>query len=234
MVSFTVTPALAGNWALLSKGRFISFTARFARFFDRLRAWYADVALPWGLSHGGSSRPSPCLARRGGRAIPLGVVGFEFDPAQDNGEIFVQIGYPSGTPLAHTRDTALAIEHEVDAIDDVRSEATMVGAAMSPVGGYLVDGAIAQIDIHLKDRRKHSTDYWVTKLRDIADRLAPGAAPVVIPVTDRHSGNSQPLDYLVTDTSGDPSKYAQRVYELLRDTPEPSTSIARLRRLRRS
>ncbi|HME82877.1 MAG TPA: efflux RND transporter permease subunit [Candidatus Eremiobacteraceae bacterium] len=220
VVSFTVTPALAGNWALLSKGRFISFTARFARFFERLRAWYADVALPWGLSHGGTVATIAVVSLVAALAlIPLGVVGFEFDPAQDNGEIFVQIGYPSGTPLLKTRDTALAIEHEVDAIDDVRSEATMVGAAMSPVGGYLVDGAIAQIDIHLKDRRKHSTDYWVAKLRDIAQRLAAGAAPVVIPVTDRHSGNSQPLDYLVTDTSGDPSKYAQRVYELLRDTP---------------
>ena len=45
--------------------------------------------------------------------IPLGVVGFEFDPAQDTGEVFVQLSYPSGTPLTKTRDAAYAIEHEV-------------------------------------------------------------------------------------------------------------------------
>ena len=49
--------------------------------------------------------------------------------------------------------------------------------------------------------------------------MAPAASPVVIPVTNTREGNAQPLDYLVTDASGDPSKYAQRVYQLLRDTP---------------
>jgi len=220
LVSFTVTPALAGNWALLSKGRFINFTAPFARGFERLRTWYAERALPWGLSHGAVVAAIAIVSLVAALTlIPLGVVGFEFDPAQDNGEVFVQLGYPSGTPLIKTRDTVLAIEREVDAIDDVRSEASIAGAAMSPVGGYLVDGAIGQIDIHLKAQRKHSTDYWVAKLRDMAERIAPDAAPVVIPVTNRHSGNAQPIDYLVTDTSGDPSKYAQRVYGLLRNTP---------------
>ncbi|MBV8222729.1 MAG: efflux RND transporter permease subunit, partial [Candidatus Eremiobacteraeota bacterium] len=220
IVSFTITPALAGNWALLSKGRFIAFTAGFARGFERLRTWYADRALPWGLSHGGLVAAVAVVSLVAALAlIPLGVVGFDFDPAQDNGEIFIQLGFPSGTPLLTTRNAALAIEKEVDAIDDVRSEATIAGAAMSPVGGYLVDGAVGQIDIHLKDRRSHSTEYWVSHLRDIVQRIAPDASPVVIPVTNTRAGNSQPLDYLVTDSSGDPSRYAQRVYQVLRDTP---------------
>ena len=219
-VSFTVTPALAGNWALLSRGRFIAFTDVFARGFDRLRSWYAERVLPWGLSHGRSVGTIAAVSLVAALAlIPLGVVGFDFDPPQDNGEIFVQLSYPSGTPLSATRDTVLAIEREVDAIDDVRSEATIAGAAMSPVGGYLVDSAVGQIDIHLKDRRRHSTDYWVSHLRDIADRVAPNASPVVIPVTTTLGGNAQPLDYLVTDTAGDPSQDARRVYELLRETP---------------
>jgi len=220
LVSFTITPALAGNWALLSKGRFIAWTAGFARGFERLRAWYAERALPWAFAHAPAVAAIAVGSLIGALAlIPLGVVGFEFDPAQDTGEIFLQLSYPSGTPLAKTRDAALAIEREVNALDDVRSEATIAGAAMSPVGGYLVDGAVGQIDIHLKDRRHNSTAYWVDRVQRIARRIAPDASPVVIPVTNAFGGNTQPLDYLVTDASGDPTKYAQRVYELLRDTP---------------
>jgi hydrophobic/amphiphilic exporter-1 (mainly G- bacteria), HAE1 family len=221
LVSFTVTPALAGNWSLLGRGRFIDFTEGFARGFERLRTWYADRVLPWGLAHGQTVAVAAVLSAVAAVLLiwPLGVVGRDFDPAVDNGEIFLQIDYPGGTPLAKTRDTVLAIERQINAIDDVRSEATIAGAAESPVGGYLVDGAVGQIDIHLKDRRKHSTEYWVGQIHQIAQRIAPDANPVVIPVTTIHNGNSQPLDYLVTDTGGDPSKYAQRVYEILRDTP---------------
>ncbi|HZV79671.1 MAG TPA: efflux RND transporter permease subunit [Candidatus Binatus sp.] len=219
-VSFTVTPALAGNWALLSKGRFIAFTTGFARGFDRLRTWYSERALPWALAHGGTVAAVGIVSLVAALALlPLGIVGFDFDPAQDNGEIFIQLAYPSGTPLRTTRDGALAVEHEIDAIDDVRSEATIAGAAMSPVGGYLVDGAVGQIDIHLKDRRRHSTEYWVSHLRDVVNRLVPGASPVVIPVTNAREGNAQPLDYLVTDSSGDPTHVAPRIYELLKNTP---------------
>ncbi|HEV2908040.1 MAG TPA: efflux RND transporter permease subunit, partial [Candidatus Eremiobacteraceae bacterium] len=220
VVSFTVTPALAGNWALLSKGRFIAFTQPFAQAFERLRTWYAERMLPWGLRHGLSVVVIAVVSFLAAVALlPLGVVGFDFDPAQDNGEIFIQLSFPSGTPLQTTRAAALAIEREVDAIDDVRSESTLAGVAESPVGGYLVDGAVGMLDIHLKDRRRHPTEYWVNRLREITQRVAPAASPVVIPVTNTREGNAQPLDYLVTDASGDPSKYAQRVYQLLRDTP---------------
>ncbi len=220
VVSFTVTPALAGNWALLSKGRFIAFTQPFAQAFERLRTWYAERLLPWGLQHGSTVAVIAVVSFLAAIALlPFGVVGFDFDPAQDNGEIFIQLSFPSGTPLQTTRAAALAIEREVDAIDDVRSESTLAGVAESPVGGYLVDGAVGMVDIHLKDRRRHPTEYWVSRLREIAQRVAPAASPVVIPVTNTREGNAQPLDYLVTDASGDPSKYAQRVYQLLRDTP---------------
>src|SRR5271155_2918515 len=51
-VSFTVTPALAGRWALLSTWKpwrpIDTFTARF----DEVREWYVGRALGWGLANG--------------------------------------------------------------------------------------------------------------------------------------------------------------------------------------
>src|ERR1700674_514809 len=220
LVSFTITPALAGNWSLLSKARGTRPVEWFVQRFEGLRAWYAERALPWSLARGALVAGIAIVTLVGAiLLVPLGVVGFEFDPAQDVGEIFVQLNYPSGTPLEKTRDSVRSIERAVNAIGEVRSESTVAGAAVSPVGGYIVDAAVGQIDIHLKDHHRHPTDYWVTQLRATAERLAPAAQPLVIPATNTHGGNTQPIDYLVTDTAGDPSIPAQKVYAALRQTP---------------
>ena len=220
-VSFTITPALAGNWSLLSSKRTIRLIEVFSAGFERLRIWYAERALPWGLRHPGTVVAIAAITLAGAVAlVPLGVVGFEFDPAQDNGEIFVQISYPSGTPLTVTRASVRAIEQQVHAtVSDLRSETSLAGAALSPVGGYLIDGAVGQIDLRLKPNRKHSTDYWVSRVRALAERSAPTANPVVIPATNTHGGNSQPIDYLVSNSAGDATVYAQQVYKALAATP---------------
>ena len=178
-------------------------------------------ALPWGLAHPGAVVGIAVVTLVGALALlwPLGWVGFEFDPAQDNGEIFVQLNYPSGTPLAVTRSAVRAIEREVNLIPDLRTETSLAGAAMSPVGGYLIDGGVGQIDVRLRADRRYSTDYWVDYVRRIAPRAAPDANPVVIPATNTDGGNSQPIDYLVSNTSGDVTPYAQKVYETLQQTP---------------
>jgi hydrophobic/amphiphilic exporter-1 (mainly G- bacteria), HAE1 family len=220
LVSFTVTPALAGNWSLLSQGRGTKPFAWFASGFERLRALYAERVLPWSLAHGVLVASIALVTLAGAIAlVPLGVVGFEFDPAQDVGEIFVQLNYPSGTPLEKTRHTVREIEQQINTLDEVRSESTVAGASMSPVGGFIVDAAVGQIDVHLKNGHRHSTDYWVAQLRGIAERLAPGAQPVVIPATNTNGGSIQPIDYLVTNSGGDPSLPAQKVYDALRQTP---------------
>jgi len=220
LVSFTITPALAGNWSLLSSKRTLRIINEFTRGFERLRDWYAGRALPWGLAH-----PATVLAVAGLTLVaaiallwPLGVVGFEFDPPQDNGEIFVQLNYPSGTPLSVTQQAVRTIERQVNLIPDLRTETSLAGAAMSPYGGYIIDGGVGQIDLRLRDDRHNSTDYWVDYIRTIAQQTAPDANPVVIPATNTHGGNSQPIDYLVSASVGDVTPYAQKVYLALRET----------------
>jgi hydrophobic/amphiphilic exporter-1 (mainly G- bacteria), HAE1 family len=221
LVSFTVTPALAGNWSLRSSKRTIPLIEAFGRGFERLRLWYADRVLPWALDHPWYVAVISGLTLVGALALiwPLGVVGFEFVPAQDRGEIFVRVNYPGGTPLRTTAATVQAIERRVDTLPDVFSEFALAGASQSPDGNYVVDGAIGQIDIHLRANRAHATDYWVDRIHSIADSVAPAAHAAVIPSTNVQGGTSQPIDYVVTDSSGDPTAAARRVFDVLRSTP---------------
>ena len=221
LVSFTITPALAGNWSLLSSKKTLRIIDEFTRGFERLRDWYAGWALPWGLGH-----PVTVLAVAGVTLVaaiallwPLGIVGFEFDPPQDNGEIFVQLNYPSGTPLSVTQQAVRTIERQVNLIPDLRTETSLAGAAISPYGTYIIDGGVGQVDLRLRPDRHNSTDYWVDYIRDIVRQDAPDGNPVVIPATNTHGGNSQPIDYLVSATVGDVTPYAQKVYMALRETP---------------
>ena len=55
-----VTPALAGNWSLLSRWKAPKPIERFAEGFENLRQWYAHRALPWALR-----RPVPVVAVSG-------------------------------------------------------------------------------------------------------------------------------------------------------------------------
>lgn len=104
-ISFTVTPSLAGNWSLLSKWKPPKLIDRFTDLFERTRLWYAHDALPWALK-----RPrlvviaSFCAVIGAILLVPLGIIGFEFMPPVDRGEVFIQFTYPTGTPLAFVNE----------------------------------------------------------------------------------------------------------------------------------
>jgi HAE1 family hydrophobic/amphiphilic exporter-1 len=219
-VSFAVTPSLAGRWALYSKWKPWPIVDRFTALFDRSRQWYVDRALPWGLDHRalvvwvsfGSLLVALLL-------IPLGLVGFEYMPPVDRGEIFVTIDFPTGTPLAQTRQAALQAEKIVDAMPDLQSEATIAGAYQGQISGYVNNGAIAQIHLFLNDRRSHSTAYWVANLSRRIGSALPSAQVVAVPATDPSGGISQPISYVVSSLTQDPGSAAERAFEALAATP---------------
>ena len=220
-VSFTVTPTLAGLWALRSNWKAPWVVDAFARGFYAVRKWYSDRALPWGLKHGKLVVAFCALTFVGSIAlVPLGVVGEEFVPATDRGEIYVQLTYPLGTPLTRVRAGAFALEKKIDSLPDVGADSTNAGSYSAAFGGFVNQGNVAQLHIWLKDGRKHSTDYWVAKLKEIARANVKDATVVVVPATNTTGGNTQPIDFLVSDVTGkDPTGAATRVLEILRGTP---------------
>ena len=111
-VSFAVTPALAGRWALYSHWKPWKIVDRFGRGFENVRATGTRSA----RCRGGSSTDplvvwvsfvSLVLALL---LIPLGIVGFEYMPPVDRGEIFVNVEFPTGTPLTQTQQAVLRAE----------------------------------------------------------------------------------------------------------------------------
>jgi HAE1 family hydrophobic/amphiphilic exporter-1 len=220
-ISFTVTPALAGLWSLRSKWKPPWIVDAFTRGFDAIRDWYANRALPWGLRNGALVAGLCLVSFVGSIAlVPLGVVGEEFIPNTDRGELFLQLVFPLGTPLSHVRDKAIAVERHIVDQPDLDQEFTVAGAYAASFGGFVTQGNVGQIHIFLKDNRKHSTDWWVGRFRRIAATSAPDAQVVVVPVTGTGGGNAQPIDYLVSDLTGrDPLGPANRVLDILKRTP---------------
>jgi HAE1 family hydrophobic/amphiphilic exporter-1 len=220
-ISFTLTPTLAGLWALESTWQPPWIIHAFTEGFDRVRSWYTKRVLAAGLRHPKIVVGISAVSFLGAFAlIPLGLVGQEFIPGQDQGEIFVQFNYPTGTPLSVTRAGVTAVEHKVDTIPDLSAETAVAGAYAASFGGFVSEGNVGQIHVFLKDGRKHSTDYWTTQMQRWARQLAPAAHPVVVNSSTTSGGNKQPIDYLVTDNAtNDPTPDALRVMQILQNTP---------------
>ncbi|MFY9720164.1 MAG: efflux RND transporter permease subunit, partial [Candidatus Cybelea sp.] len=151
--------------------------------------------------------------------IPLGIVGFEYMPPVDRGEVFVNIEFNTGTPLTVTQNAVIRAEQLVDRIADLQSETSMAGAYQGQISGYINNGAIGQIHLFLKDRRSHSTAYWVDNLRSRIGGLLPNANVVAVPATDPSGGIAQPIGYVVSSLTTDPSSAAARAYAALAATP---------------
>jgi len=220
-VSFTVTPTLAGRWALLSQWKPWGIISAFERGFNAARTWYAEHIL-----RGALRRPwtvvAVCLLSFTGAValVPLGFVGSTFIPPQDRGEIYIQTVYPSGWPIDKVRQGVFALEHVVDQSPDLMSEASAAGFYNAPFGGSVLQTNVGQIHIWLKDNRQHSTAWWVARYNAISPKIVPRAQVTVVPVTSTGGGNTQPIDEIVTDvTGGDPTAAALRVEQLLAHTP---------------
>ena len=221
-VSFTLTPSLAGNWSLLSTWRPWRPIDWFTHQFERLRTWYVDRALAWGLRNRvlviAVALVSLILAIV---LIPLGVVGFEYIPPIDRGEVYITLTYPTGTPLETTREGVLAVERLVDRSPDVSAETALAGSYEGNLEGYVNAGAIGQLHVFLNANRSVSTDAWARRLARDAASVAGAAQIVAIPATSSDGTIQQPIDEVVSATNGttDPTQAAARVAAALAKTP---------------
>jgi HAE1 family hydrophobic/amphiphilic exporter-1 len=219
-VSFTITPALAGNWSLLSRHSAPRLIEAFTHGFERTRTWYLDHVLEWGLRHP-KTVLGVCVVSVIGAVslVPLHVVGFDFIPPIDRGEIFMQLTFPTGTPLALTNAAIADLTRQIARLPDVQRETATAGSYQAGFGGGVTQGSVGQIHVWLKDDRKHSTYYWAGVLGRMARVKYARGNPVAIPATGVGGGNAQPIDYNVVSDNDDPAPYARRVLAALQSTP---------------
>jgi HAE1 family hydrophobic/amphiphilic exporter-1 len=219
-VSFTVTPALAGNWSLFSKWRVPKLIDHFTNVFERSRLWYAHRALPWALD-----RPKLVVIVCGVAVVaalmlvPLGAIGFEFMPPTDRGQVFVQFTYPTGTPLTKVNATISAMTKKLVHIPDVQTLTAIAGATQTGFGGSVNQGNVGQLQVFLQDNRHQSTAVWAVTFGKMAAKLAPDAQIVSVAATGFGGGSTQQIDYLVTSTDDQPEKYAPAVLAAMQNTP---------------
>jgi HAE1 family hydrophobic/amphiphilic exporter-1 len=220
VVSFTITPALAGNWSLLSRWKPPAPIRAFSTGFARLRDFYSERVLPAAMRFAIPVVAFAALATAGAIAlIPLGFVGFDFIPAVDRGQIFATVQYPTGTPLSTTDAAIRKLTDAYLQIDDVQQIISTTGASQQGFGGSINIGSTGQIRIILKTNRKHSTDQVAKRMTGMAHSIVPDAKVVAVPATGTRGGNSQPIDVTVATTRGEPDAYAQQILAALEATP---------------
>jgi HAE1 family hydrophobic/amphiphilic exporter-1 len=218
-VSFTITPSLAGIWALKSNWKPWKPIRAFDHGFEWLRTRYHERLLPAAMK-----TPWPILITAAVltvlalSAIPLGIVGEDYIPAADQGEIYYTLTFAPGTPLEHTQAVLNRIQREVVKFPDLETEVTNAGGFNSPYGGFLLEGNVGQINIFLNEKRKQSTNYYLQQMLELGRKFAPDGISLAKPASDpTQGGPRQPIDELVSLPDGsDPSQYAIKVAQALR------------------
>jgi HAE1 family hydrophobic/amphiphilic exporter-1 len=220
IISFTITPSIAGNWSLLSNWRPPRLIEAFSDGFARLRNFYSERVLSTALRHPKTVAIASGVLTVGAISlIPLGLIGFEFIPSVDRGQIFVSVQFPTGTPLATTDAAVRALTNRFLEINDVQQIVSTSGTTQQGFGGSTNLGSNGQLRVFLNANRKNSTDAVARTMTGLGHRLVPGAKVVAIPATGTRGGNSQPLDFTVTNSRGEPDVYAQEILAALQDTP---------------
>ena len=221
LISFSVTPSLAGNWSLKSTWKAWPIIEAFNTQFDRLSFWYVHTALPWGVRRPkiviGASIVSFVAAVA---LVPLGFVGAEFIPAVDRGDFTVQLTMPAGTAIAATSTATVKLEQYIEAhVTDLARESAVAGSYTSQLG--VVDqGNVSEISATLVANPKRSTRMWSDDLTRELAPLVPDAKVTVIPATGINGGVSQPISYVVTGTGGaDPQPDATKLAAMLAAVP---------------
>ena len=169
-VSFTITPTLAGLWALRSHWKpWPRRRVRSAEGFDALRVWYTGTraavepgARPPGR---GLLRGNVCRGAwtRGHRRRRRGVHSGRSIAARS----YIQLMYPIGTPIQTVENGTFALERAMLGTPDIFANTAVAGAYAASFGGFVSQSNVGQVHIWLKDGRKHPTSYWVRKFREI-------------------------------------------------------------------
>jgi HAE1 family hydrophobic/amphiphilic exporter-1 len=224
LVSFTITPMLAGLWSMKSTWRPWAPIRWFDVRFNGLRDRYTTHWLPAAIDH-----PWPILILAvvlvvaAYILVPTGLVGEEYIPAEDQGIIYAQVAFPAGHPLVQTTAAMSRLEAATKAViskHDLDYEVTIAGAYSAAFGGFVQEGNVGQISIYLDTNRSVSTNADITALEARYRKIEPGAAITVTGATQQGGGNQQQIDELVSTSNGaDPTADAAKVFAALRATP---------------
>lgn len=173
-VSFTITPLLASRWLkepldeehlanIVGGNPWTRFTVAWERGYGKLQRFYGRAI------HGGlRRRPLVILVGVAALAlsvafIPLGWVGTEFVPQEDNSLFNVSISFANGTPLTRSIAVTNALDQQIRAIPGVVQTYSTAGQRGGFFGGGGSGGRIA-VDL-VPVGQRGPIDEYLTKVR---------------------------------------------------------------------
>jgi HAE1 family hydrophobic/amphiphilic exporter-1 len=215
LVSFTLTPLLAGRWSVKRLSPGIPWWARgFQSFFDRLGKWYAGRALPWAFRNR-ILVPVICalLIVASVALVPLGFIGSEFVPASSTGVLNGSLQYRIGQPLAVTAAGMSKLEQGLLKIDGVESVLSTIGSK-SAGNSNDVGGNLASFTVILDKKRRLESDRVLGDARKLA-YLVPGADYQIAVEGGGGSGGS-PIQFTLTGPDAGLDKGASDIAALIR------------------
>jgi len=188
LVALTLVPMLASKLLLVTelkkageaepkarpKNVMSRASSRVGDFLEAVNRRYGKL-LNWSLAHRKKVIVAVTLAMLASFAlIPL--VGMEFMPATDSGEIAIDVQLDKGTVVQQTNQVAEQIEALLAQVPEAKTIFTSVGASGNPMGEQSSSSEIAQIRVMLvpKGERKHSAEEVADQIRALV-KSVPGA-----------------------------------------------------------
>jgi HAE1 family hydrophobic/amphiphilic exporter-1 len=146
-ISFTLTPMLAARWFRASEAVHAP-DGRFARWFNRhyeaLETVYRDT-LSWALRHRATVAALGFGSLIGVGLLAWQVLGFDFTPSIDRGQVSVQIELPPGSSLSATDAVMQEVEAAAEQVEGVERE-RMLASIGEIIGGF---GSLPDRGAHL-------------------------------------------------------------------------------------
>lgn len=152
------------------------------------------VLLSWSLKHRKKVVITVTLALLGSFAlVPL--VGTEFIPATDTGEISIRVELPKGSVLSATSNAASEVEAILKGVPEVQTVFTSIGTTGQGFGSQ--GSEISQIIVKVggKSERKRSTE---SIIEDMRTKLKPvTGAKITISQNEPQMGGGSPVDIAI-------------------------------------
>lgn len=194
MVALTIVPLMSSRMitdASMAKrdagtGRVAAAVKRFGVWIDNLGERYTSI-VAWSLGHRKTVAIVVTLLMIGSVALtPL--IGAEFIPKTDSGEISVSIETDKGSLLQNTDEVISQIEDKLRSLPEVNTIFSSIGGSANMFfdSGTQADSGAISIKLVNKNERKKSVDVVAEEIRVMVADIA--GAKIKVNVTDATSG----------------------------------------------
>lgn len=223
LVCFTLTPMMASRFARLEHPTAANLYGRLILWIesliDRIVGLYQPV-LSWSLRHRFGTVMISLLLLVGAIAlVPMGMIGAEFAPSGDKGELSLSLTLPPGTHIDSTQAAVARLEARISQMPEIKRIFTTVGYS-TDINGDVYAPNTAQFNIQAvpATERSQTTRQLSRHIRRMALEV-PGAKAIVAPVGLLGAENAPILISVIGSHRDSVRQAADLLLNTLKQTP---------------